>query len=274
MGVERASTVLVGTSRIQAAIDPLVWADATNGEPPIQLALVGSSPVPILENLAADPEFAGTIVYGVVPRFFFNAERAAEDVPASMVRVYQETRSSPARRVEIALANGVAGRLVIRNPELTAPRLIDALVKRSLPQRPRMRARADRFTPVEVSPVPGDQDYERFFRAVRPMSSLDVEAFAARLQAAVDHQQAKGGAVVFVALPACGEVFSLQEAYFPKSEYWDRFARSISAPVLWAYDYPELLDFECGDGSHLGAADVPAFTRALAARVAETLRSR
>src|SRR5262245_31055262 len=41
------------------------------GRRPVQLAVVGSSPFPILADLAADPTFRGTVLLDVVPAMFF-----------------------------------------------------------------------------------------------------------------------------------------------------------------------------------------------------------
>ena len=40
--------------------------------PIIQLAVEGTSGLPVLENLAADPRFRGTVVVSIAPAFSFN----------------------------------------------------------------------------------------------------------------------------------------------------------------------------------------------------------
>ena len=64
------ATVVIGSSRLlfDVQLDP--WQQAT-GARPIQLALEGSSPVAILEDLADDPDFTGRLLIGVTPGLFF-----------------------------------------------------------------------------------------------------------------------------------------------------------------------------------------------------------
>lgn len=68
---EGGKTVLVGASRVLFDIQLPVW-EKLAGERPIQLALEGTSPVPMLEDLAADPDFTGKLLVGVTPDVFFS----------------------------------------------------------------------------------------------------------------------------------------------------------------------------------------------------------
>jgi hypothetical protein len=68
---EGDATVLTGASRVLFDVQLPVWQQAT-GERPIQLALEGTSPVPVLEDLAADRNFTGRVLVGVAPDIFFS----------------------------------------------------------------------------------------------------------------------------------------------------------------------------------------------------------
>src|SRR3954464_11955305 len=65
-----AKTVLIGASRVLFDVQLPVWERAT-GERPIQLAMEGTSPVPVLEDLANDSHFSGRLLVGVTPHVFF-----------------------------------------------------------------------------------------------------------------------------------------------------------------------------------------------------------
>ncbi len=69
-------TVIVGSSRVFFDIDLNTWEDVT-GDRPIMLAIEGTDPMPFLHDLAADPDFNGTVLVGVTPPIFFTgyAER-------------------------------------------------------------------------------------------------------------------------------------------------------------------------------------------------------
>jgi hypothetical protein len=64
------SLVLLGTSRMLFDLD-LDLVEQGLGQKPLQLALVGSSPYPILADVAADETFRGTVVLDVVPAIYF-----------------------------------------------------------------------------------------------------------------------------------------------------------------------------------------------------------
>jgi len=70
---ERATggaTVLIGSSRMWQDVDLTAWERAT-GARPIQLAIAGKNPRPVLRELAADAAFHGLVVCEVTPYLFF-----------------------------------------------------------------------------------------------------------------------------------------------------------------------------------------------------------
>src|SRR5690242_6908934 len=58
---EGDATVAVGASRMYFDLQLPVW-EKLDGKRPIQLAFEGTSPVPFIENLAADPKFTGRLL--------------------------------------------------------------------------------------------------------------------------------------------------------------------------------------------------------------------
>src|SRR5688572_4753887 len=69
---ERATgnaTVLIGSSRMWQDVDLTAWKDVT-GSRPIQLAVAGKNPRPVLRDLANDPAFHGLVLCGVTPYLF------------------------------------------------------------------------------------------------------------------------------------------------------------------------------------------------------------
>jgi hypothetical protein len=69
--------------------------------------------------------------------------------------------------------------------------------------------------------------------------------------------------VVFVRYITTGEHYELDEKYYPKSKYWDQFAKKTEAVTIHFKDVPELSNFECPDTSHLDFRDAPRFTVSL-----------
>src|SRR5450755_3594811 len=68
--VEPGSIAIVGDSRAWFDLD-LEELQRGLGSRPVQLALPGSCAYPVLEDLAKDEHFHGTIICSIVPRMFF-----------------------------------------------------------------------------------------------------------------------------------------------------------------------------------------------------------
>jgi hypothetical protein len=79
----------------------------------------------------------------------------------------------------------------------------------------------------------------------------------------VESIQKRGGKVIFARFPTSGEHRVLDERYYPRREYWDRFAARTPALAIHFDDVPALSRFELPDTSHLDSRDTPAFTEAL-----------
>src|SRR6185312_12996442 len=64
------ATVLIGSSRMWQDVDLTAWQQVT-GNRPIQLAVAGKNPRPVLRELADDPAFHGLVLCEVTPYLFF-----------------------------------------------------------------------------------------------------------------------------------------------------------------------------------------------------------
>ena len=87
-GADR-STVFIGSSRIKFDLDIPTWEDAT-GDHAIQLACVGSSPRPTLDNLADDKNFKGKLVIDVTEILFFSDAPPNTERPLKNIKYYKE----------------------------------------------------------------------------------------------------------------------------------------------------------------------------------------
>ena len=95
---EGGKTVLIGSSRMLFDVQLPEWERAT-GERPIQLALEGTSPLPVLEDLAVDPDFTGRLVVDTTPTSLFLGQSGRR---ASVVPYYHE--QSPSQRAAMVVA--------------------------------------------------------------------------------------------------------------------------------------------------------------------------
>src|ERR1700676_244745 len=65
------ATVFIGSSRIKYDLDIPTW-EAITGDHAIQLANVGSSPRPVLEDLSNDTNFMGNLIIDITEDLFFS----------------------------------------------------------------------------------------------------------------------------------------------------------------------------------------------------------
>src|SRR5688572_7357781 len=83
------ATVFIGSSRIKYDLDIATWKSLT-GEEPIQLAMEGSCPLPVLDNLAADEDFKGKLVIDVTEGLFFNSNPQNHSDPKKNLAYFKD----------------------------------------------------------------------------------------------------------------------------------------------------------------------------------------
>jgi hypothetical protein len=282
--------ILIGASRTQLDVDLVTLARAT-GKVPVQLAIDGSSYVPVLADLANDPGITGTIIVdfqgGVPDPTYRDTSNVYVD--------YAARRRRSTVTVNFVLAESVLARLRQRTmrsyADGTGP--FNALVSRVL---------APRATPQYLVTLPSREraaDYSKvpmpafyYQRAARNAGIEDVprlpdyaalSAFlAGRIQAIpaasttgrdrnghllgqwVERIESRGGSVVFVMYPRSGLVRAADDVRYPRALFWDKIVPIAGGKGIFYADIPALAGFTCPDGSHLDVRDKAAFTRALA----------
>jgi len=279
------STVVAGTSRIQAALDPDAFRTALGVSRPINLSLPGNSPLPILEYLADSTEFRGLLLAEILPLFVFDATLRSEGRGRELIDRYHRDRVSPAALWEAWLRVHVLQHVVYRNPALLPARLVEELRAGRRPIPGSLAMRPDRFGPVyqreqttwrKWDPVTGFHGMEYLIaeRTGRPANDAEYRAITARIEHVVNAILARGGTVVLLYQPGCGPRQAIEERRFPRARYWDPLAQSTKAIAIAGADYPSLTRFDCFDGSHIDAADAPRYAGALASIIGEQLQRR
>ena len=274
--VGRRSVVLVGTSKMQSALDPRLLGEELGREPAILLALIDSSPLPVLEDLARDEAFAGTVVVDVAPRIFFDGDGGRETGADEVLRAHRSYLVSPGERVDARLGLLVESSLSMRRPAFSLRRLVEWPLTGRAPRTPFARVRLDRFRELDFERL--DLDARRrsqariVERAGRPATAGELDSLVARVATAATTIRQRGGEVVLTMLPVSGQARRAEERRFPRSEYWDRLASSTGLPAIHFADHRRLTAFEAGDGLHLDAESATAFTVAFAELLAPHLR--
>lgn len=277
---EGGKTVLIGSSRVLFDVQLPVWERLT-GERPIQLAIEGTSPLPILEDLANDPEFTGRLLVGVAPQLFFSGFAYRGDV----VPYYHA--QTPAQRSGHWLSQHLLEPVfAFYDPDFA----LDTVVERQAwPVRPG----TDLHRPVRKLMVMQDADrnshmwrkvevdpqYNALVRDIwderltgPPPPAMDtpaelqqtIDLQIGRAAAAVATLRKRGVQVVFVRPPSIGHYYAFEQKVFPRARTWDVLLQRTGVPGIHFEDYPQLQGYTQPEWSHLSASEAMRFTAALA----------
>jgi hypothetical protein len=259
---------ILGASRVQRAIDPETLARELGG-PVAQLAVEGTSAIPLLEDLAVDPRFSGTVLFSISPAFSFNRKLSKLDKgnQADWVAYYRS--QSRSRRLEYDLRLAIQGLFAFRSPDAAVTRVLPKLLTQGkLPPTDYKITFADRSVSI---------DYSKFRRQANPQRIVDMylentEAYEADefsdliayVSRLVDILNAKNCRVIFLRLPSGDIVRDLEREMFPHDRFWGYMERNIDAEFIHFEDYSQLSGYLSVDGSHVASEKSAAFTRALA----------
>lgn len=275
---EGDKTVLIGSSRVLFDVQLPVW-QRLDGERPIQLAMEGTSPLPMLEDLAADPHFKGRLVVGVAPLLFFTGYAYRGDV------VPYTHKQSPSQRVGNWLSmHLVEPWLAFDDPDFA----LATVVKRQawpvragthpyISVRKLANSEADRNTHMWPK-LQSDAGYRELARRIwaqqfhrPPPPDMDTPAKQRKLineqidraVAAVATLRARGVQVIFVRPPSIGPFHAFEEKVLPRAQTWDVLLKRTGAAGIHFEDYPQLRGYEQPEWSHIAATDAGRFTAAL-----------
>jgi hypothetical protein len=290
-------TVVVGSSRIQFDFDLATWVAYTGGPMPVQLAIPGTNPVGLLEDVAAS-EFRGNLILGVAPGLWFVPQGPPVEHAIKAVGRYHNW--SPSQKVGLRLGIFLQRRLALINHEdLTFAALLGRIhlaeregVVPNLPpvlppyfaapdahRQARMWSKCDFGSPLALRiqqrwlplftppPPPPHLSPEEFQGMLAANSAATLE----RVRVAVEAVRSRGGRVVFVRPPSVGPLRELERKFSPRAAFWDRLLAVTGAPGIHFEDYPELAGFDCPEWSHLTAADAVRFSEAVTPLLAAAL---
>lgn len=271
------SVVFIGSSRIKYDLDIPTW-EQTTGCRAVQLAIEGSSPRPVLEDLAQDPNFRGRLIVDVTEVLFFTNGGGNTRRPDENLKYYKNI--SPTQRASFWLNGLLESQLVFLDKEnLSLNAQLDAL---EIPSRPGVfmmpifpldfqRNTYDRQMYMTERFV-ADTNLQRrvsniwaFFAQMGmkapPMPAEELDAIFQATKDATDKIRARGGEVLFVRTPSSGPALIGENMGFPREKYWERLLATTGCPGLHFADYPPIAQFVCPEDSHLSPQDAITFTR-------------
>ena len=292
-GLGKNALVLVGASRIQLGVDiPLLRT--LSGKEPVQLAIDGNSYAPVLQSLAEDPGFIGTVIVD------FAEGANIVPMPTGLATAYTGHYRQQAShyqnwnfdRIENRLSRLVQG---ILRSYADGARPLDSLLSRLMEPpttRQYLLTHPDRSRSADYSRVPMPDFYlsrvmrhlgkdapdagttfasqralhEELARRIARLPADDPAKLAGSYALLTDWLQkirGRGGRVIMLAMPTSGLVHDADRKRYPRELFWDPLAKTLPATMIHYEDFPAMRQFICPDGSHLDYRSKPAFTMAL-----------
>lgn len=270
-----SDVIIIGSSRLMFNLDTALWGRMT-GTTPIQLAREGTSPRPVLADLAKDSSVRGLIVIGYDPRVFFGSGARGAD----LVKYAQDEPLF--KRSGLSLYDPLAGVFAFLDDRMHPMSWIERL---DVPQRTMRGAFNEPWKLSESglhrnswiwSRVESDAAYRTRAEAIwllppppgaRPTTVADIRKAIDEVARDVALIRRRGGEVMFIRSPSDGELLIQEDKRYPRALAWDNLISRTGAIGLYWTDDPELARLRTVELSHLSRADRPVFTR----RVVELL---
>ncbi|HYP07684.1 MAG TPA: hypothetical protein VER03_15735 [Bryobacteraceae bacterium] len=258
------AVVLLGSSRVLCGLHPDVLNRELLGYRTYSLAVSGADPMPVLEDLARDTKFRGTVV--------------CENVEAQGFERYPFRQlPRPLEFAQSPLPDAFKKLFYFASAQLTSRRNSAWGLMSTLGQAGQTAdtTTASRFVPLRYTA--GDAVLQRRRNRVRLLERYQTwkrqapystdESVLAQVPKWVAQIRARGGNVVFVRMPTGGDVQRLSASLY--GEYAKQFATQFK-PYVDCDNEPALKGFASTDESHLDADAALEFSVAFA----RTLRER
>ena len=267
---------VVGSSRIFYGLETDMIREQT-GRPVIQLAVNGMTPVPVLEDLAADESFAGVVLCGISLQAIFGVEKhrakgerwlegyrrltrldrwnhrvtrvletifvypSKEELGFQLLTHFQILTSQEPENV---FAPGSTQLSIV--DERRGSYVTDFVMRE---RNVRHLIVGMQLRDIGVNPV-----------VVEPEIKAEIMA---RFRDAVAKIQARGGKVVFVLYPSGGAILERENLAWPRDDYWEPLATLPGVTAIHYTDYPVLAQIKTVEDSHISRPDRIIFTREL-----------
>jgi hypothetical protein len=272
-------TVFIGPSRIKFDLDIPLWKHLT-GEDAIQLAMVGTSPRPLLRDLANDENFKGKLIVDAMETAVFSpatfiTEKSAVDGLAYYQGETLAQRGSAmlGHQLESQLAFLEEGKFGISNllNDLQLPSRPGIFTFPSMPHEFAVSSydRQTSMTPMFLTnPALIKRQTDCWIRlgALNKAPGIKgdtLERVFKEMKDAVDKIRARGGKVVFLRMPSSGTYLESETVAYPRDQYWEPLLKYTNTPGIHYADYPAIANFTCPEWSHLQPKDVITFTNEL-----------
>ena len=275
--------ILTGSSRVHFDIQLDVFEDIT-GKRPLQLAVPGSSPLPIFHDIVNNTEFNGTIIVGVTPPLFFSTTYPkAEPWHRAQSKVEHYHDRTFAERLNHQLSLPLQSNLVMmsgheeksdenidlkgllrnikfkkRTPGPAYPPFFefgDVSIDRNVRMSKQCATdtvfsnkikNAWKFILTSEGPPPDKNSTTNYF-------AKDAKKFTER-----------GGNLILVRCPSSGMFYGGEKQFFSRETFFDSLVNVTKARAYHYEDYEQLKSIDCcPEWSHLSAENADIFSKEL-----------
>ncbi len=269
------STVFIGSSRIKFDLDINAWEKNTDDHA-IMLACVGSSPLPVLNNLSKDVNFNGKLIIDVTEVLFFSCSPMNVKTPNENIKYYKDR--TPAQKAGFYINHFLESKLVFLDKDrlslnaklddLHIPNRADVFQFPIFPpdfgrvmfnRQEYMTAKFLADT-LQQNQVKGIWDFFRKINKEPPVTGERLDSLFNSVKIAVNKIKARGGDVLFIRTPSSGPFLIGENMGYPRTKYWDKLLEITNCQGIHFADYPVINHFICPEFSHLSQPDALIFT--------------
>ncbi|GEM_PF-2186184 len=273
---DSGTIVFIGSSRCQSDV-AVPQLKSSVGRHVIQLAIAGSSPLPVLQDLADASDFSGTVCLSISPQHAFSSRDEKLSQPRSWISASKRVRSSPSEFWEMHCELAMR-RFVLMRQDFNWRTVMNRRLSGSRPPEKDVWLQASRWTKIpdpvsrrrvgiEVEIPPIDRDLQNFENLVK------------QYQAAIHAIQARGGRVLVIQPPSTGSdsealgILDTEKEFLPRRDYFDHLVSACGIQGLHADDFEQTRDLVGVDGSHLCESDARLYTEWLAGSLTKLMDS-
>jgi hypothetical protein len=255
----------------------------------VQLAIDGSSNLPVLEDLANDPSVTGTILVSTHAGLLI--PKARPDRADEWVKSYNESyRGLYSPVIETHLKSSLMAYSALYSSALPFdlfPSVITGEYQKDqylITERNRERDADHRLVKMPdfyatrvvlhlggLDGRTGARNLDEFnqlvssaIKALPQQDNSDYFKQLAYVYSLAGKIQERGGRVGFLRMPTDKWVWITDEKRYPRAMFWDLFAVGSPVPTFHFKDFARLAEHDLPDGSHIDKRDKRQFTRSLA----------
>jgi hypothetical protein len=251
------AVALVGSSRVREGLNPQSLDRTVAGRRFLQLGILGNSAMPVLEDLAKDPNFEGLVICELNPTHW-GGPYPFKVLPEAVAYTHPKVSGA---YLEMLLSEQFRERFSFFSYNLFTelPRIVQ---HKPIPQPERL----DRFDPFDdlgraINEVL-IRNWERGAQeSAEQLKRSGPSRIPQEVQGWVERIRRRGGDVAFVRMPVDGRLRLFEERVFPQTQSLIRDVRAEGVVVIDFADMPG--HFRCPDGSHLEVSEADRFSRLL-----------